>query len=90
MKNLNYITNDLAVFEDTIMSTKIEEIIAAVTEAGTKAYLWLQDDAGDCILWPDEAASVDDDGSSAIERWQLTPEEVEELNASEVCIDEHN
>jgi hypothetical protein len=35
--------------------------------------------SGDCILWPDEESSIDDDGRNAIERWQLTAEESEEL-----------
>ena len=72
------------------MSAKIEAIIEAVKEAGETAYLWLQDDAGDCILWASEEESVNDNGANAIGRWQLTPEEVAELNDSDVCIDEHN
>ena len=55
-----------------------EEILTAKKEAGPGAYLWLHD-SGDCMLWPDAGASVDDDGKSAIGRWQLSQEEAAEL-----------
>ena len=61
------------------MSTKIEDIIEAKKEAGETAYLWLQGDAGDCILWPDEESSVNDNGANAIGRWTLTAKQVQEL-----------
>jgi len=63
------------------MSIKIEEIIDAKNEAGLSAFLWMHD-AGDCILWPDEESSVDDDGAHAISRWRLTKDEVLELKDS--------
>lgn len=66
------------------MSATIEEILAAKKEAGDGAYLWLHD-SGDCILWPTEEASVNDDGRRAIERWQLTREEIDELIETGEC-----
>jgi len=69
------------------MSTKIKEILAAKEAAGDYAYLWLQNDAGDCILWPSKQESVDD--SRAVGRWNLTKEEVGELSETGE-VDEHN
>jgi ActR/RegA family two-component response regulator len=60
------------------MITKIEEILSAKNESGKNAYLWLQSAAGDCILWPTEDASENEDSADAIGRWQLT---VDEANA---------
>ena len=60
------------------MITKVEEILSAKNESGENAYLWLQSAAGDCILWPTEDASENEDSADAIGRWQLT---VEEANA---------
>ena len=71
------------------MSPKIKNIITAKSDAGEAAFLWLQDDAGDCILWSSENESQNDDGYAAIGRWNLSEEEVEELcETGEV--DEHN
>jgi len=49
----------------------LESIRAAVEAAGPKKYLWMHD-SGDVILWPTEEESVDDDGSRALARWQVT------------------
>ena len=57
------------------MITKIEEILSAKNESGENAYLWLQSAAGDCILWPTEDASENEDSADAIGRWQLTVDE---------------
>jgi len=47
--------------------------------AGADAYLFLNGTSGDCILWPNEASSENDDGANALSRWTLTKEEVEAL-----------
>ena len=61
------------------MQTKtINEILEAKAAAGANAYLWLSS-SGDCILWPDEASSKDDDGAQAIGRWQVAEDEINAL-----------
>jgi hypothetical protein len=60
------------------MATKIEEILSAKNESGENAYLWLKSAAGDCILWPTEDASENEESADAIGRWELT---VDEANA---------
>jgi len=61
------------------MITKIDEILSAKNESGENAYLWLQSAAGDCILWPTEDASENEDSADAIGRWHLTVDEAKAL-----------
>ena len=70
LKNENQLTATLA---------KITEIIEAKKAAGGDAYLWLNENAGDCMLWLDEVSSSGDDGTNALESWTLTPEDVAAL-----------
>jgi len=58
--------------------TTSTEILSAKAAAGDDAYLWLHD-SGDCILWPNEESSINDDGKNAIERWQVSKEVAAEL-----------
>jgi hypothetical protein len=71
------------------MKTTINKIIEAKSAAGENAYLWLQADAGDCILWASEADSENDNGSKAVARWTLTSAECAELIESGE-VDEQN
>jgi hypothetical protein len=61
------------------MTTKIQEILAAKVESGENAYLWLQAAAGDCILWPTQDASENEDSADEIGRWLLTADEAKAL-----------
>ncbi len=61
------------------MTTKIEEILSAKFKSGQNAYLWLESAAGDCILWPTQDASENEDSADEIDRWQLTVDEANEL-----------
>ena len=61
------------------MTSKIEEILSAKDESGENAYLWLQSAAGDCILWPTQDASENEDSADSIGRWKLTDDEVNAL-----------
>jgi hypothetical protein len=56
----------------------IDEIIAAKNEAGEDAFLWLHS-SGDCILWPSESSSENDDGHRALGRWQLDEGQMQTL-----------
>ena len=62
-----------------LIEEKITEIMDAKVDAGADAYLFLDANSGDCILWPNEASSVNDDGAQAVARWTLTKVEVEAL-----------
>lgn len=61
------------------MTSKIDEILAAKSASGENAYLWLQSAVGDCILWPTQDASENEDSADEIGRWELTVEEANEL-----------
>jgi hypothetical protein len=61
------------------MSTTVEKILAAKTEAGDDAFLWLQSDDGDCILYASEEESENDNGSNRLSRWAVTAAECDEL-----------
>jgi len=61
------------------MTTNIEEILSAKVKSGENAYLWLQSAEGDCILWPTQDASENEDSADEIGRWQLTVDETNEL-----------
>ena len=62
-------------------TSRVDQILAAKASAGDDAFLWLHD-SGDCILWPDEKSSENDDGKNAVGRWQLNAAEVAELDDS--------
>jgi|GEM_PF-2324992 len=61
------------------MTTNIEEILSAKVTSGENAYLWLRSAEGDCILWPTQDASENEDSADEIGRWQLTVDEANEL-----------
>ena len=67
---------------------KIDEILTAKADAGPSAHLWLHT-SGDCILWPSEDASQNDDGARALGRWQLDRRQKDALidtgEVDEVC-----
>jgi len=69
----------------TIDTSKLSDTVRQVVERkfreGTYAYLWLHS-SGDCILWPDEQSSENDDGANAVARWQLSDAEAVELMAT--------
>lgn len=61
--------------------TTANEILSAKASAGDDTYLWLHD-SGDCILWQSEEDSINDDGTHAVDRWQVGKEVADELIAS--------
>lgn len=67
---------------ETKMNELTNTIITAKKEASSNAFLWLNELAGDCILWPSEEDSIDDDGKNAIERWDVSEEVMAELKES--------
>lgn len=69
-------------------SAMVRAILAAKAAAGEGAYLSLHN-SGECILWPSEGASVNDDGRRAVGWWQVqTVWEAEELTKTG-AVDEH-
>ena len=61
-------------------SETVTEILAAKGAAGPDAWLWLQADAGDCILWASEEAADNNNASNALQRWvYITAEEAAAL-----------
>jgi len=64
------------------MNELTNTILEAKKYAGETAYLWLNELAGDCILWPSEEDSIDDDGRNAIERWEVGKGVISELKES--------
>lgn len=64
----------------------IAEIKAAKEQVGDEAYLWLHD-SGDCMLWESEEDSEDDNGSRALERWQLTKAQASALIETTTLVD---
>lgn len=61
------------------MKTRIDEILDAKINSGENAYLWLHSAEGDCILWPTQDASENEDSADEIGRWQLAVDETKEL-----------
>ena len=63
------------------MRVTAAEIIDRKHSEGSDAYLWAHT-SGDVILWANEASSADDDGSCAVERWQVDAATVDALIGS--------
>lgn len=63
--------------------------IGSIRAKNADAHVWMQQDAGDIIVWENVADSVNDDGSKAIARWHVTPEEADQI-LGEVIVDEVN
>lgn len=56
------------------MSDTVYDILQAKKSAGEDSFLWLHS-SGDCILWPNEESSINDDGRHALHRWRLNEDE---------------
>jgi len=61
------------------MTTKIDHILSQKSDSGENAYLYLQSADRDCILWPTQDASENEDSADEIGRWALTVDEANEL-----------
>lgn len=59
-----------------------KEILDLKAGFGPAAFLWVQPDAGDVILWADVAQSINDDGARAAGRWTVDTEVMDALLAS--------
>jgi len=66
------------------MTDESRAIIDAKRDAGPDAYLWVHD-SGEVILWSTEEDSENDDGSNAVDRWNVDAATVEELIESGEC-----
>jgi hypothetical protein len=61
------------------MTSRVAHILSEKRNSGDKAYLWLQSTDRDCIPWPTQDASENEDSVDEIGRWALTVDEANEL-----------
>jgi hypothetical protein len=61
------------------MTSRIEHILSEKRNSGDNSYLWLQSADRDCILWPTQDASENEDSGDELGRWELTVDEAKEL-----------